>query len=54
MPLTEQEIQKYQELCRKLYGIEISREKAFEDGQSLVLLVQLVNSNYVRKVKNML
>jgi hypothetical protein len=50
MKLTEQDIKKYQEIYFRKFGTNISKEKVLEDGLSLVLLVQLVKKNYLRKL----
>jgi len=45
MNLTEQQIQKYREIYRDVFGREISKEKALIEGSKLVLLVKLVLSD---------
>lgn len=44
MSLTDNQIKKYQNIYKEIFGKEISREKAFEDGTKLILLVGLVLS----------
>ena len=40
--LTENEVSKFQELYRKRFGKEISREEAYEQGAKLIRLVELI------------
>lgn len=42
--LTDKHIEKYREIYKQVFGKEVSKEKALEDGTKLVLLVKLVLS----------
>jgi len=41
MILTEADITEYQELVKKRFGLEISKEEALEDASSLIQFVKL-------------
>lgn len=43
MKLTEQDIKNYQAIHKEYYGVDISKEKAMEDGLSLIRLMQLIH-----------
>jgi len=42
MQLTDVDIKKFQDIYREYFGKEISKEKAYEQGISLVRLMQLI------------
>ena len=42
MHLTEEQITQFQTLYQKHFGLEISRERAYEEGIKLVRLMQLI------------
>lgn len=47
--LTDKQIQKYQILYKNRFGLDISKEKAIEDGEALV---QLLKTIYNPTLKN--
>ena len=42
MALTEQQIEKFRELCKTHFGDEVSRGEAIEKGMQLVSLMRLI------------
>ena len=42
MDLQDEDIAKYQQIYKEYYGKEISKEQAYEQGASLVRLMQLI------------
>jgi hypothetical protein len=54
--LTEKQLQQYMEIYQKVFGREISREKALAEGTKLVSLVQLItansNTNHKKQITN--
>ena len=54
--LTEQQVTKYQELYKKRFGKEISRDVALEDGLKLIRIMQLtyrpIRKNETENISN--
>jgi len=42
MHLTDEQVSKFQKICKDCFGREISREQAYEDGQNFARLIELV------------
>ena len=40
--LNEKEVTEYQEIYKRIYGTEISKEKAFSEGISLIIFTEAV------------
>jgi len=53
MVLSDKDIAKFQELYKKIFGINISREEALDQGGKLLRLVSIVYKPLVEKETNL-
>jgi hypothetical protein len=54
MELTDKQIEAYQDLYRKRFGIDISREEAYAEGMNLIQFIKTVHEATNRQDKKTL
>ncbi|HOI59788.1 MAG TPA: hypothetical protein PKU93_00525 [Candidatus Pacearchaeota archaeon] len=50
--LTEAQIKEFQNIYREIYGKEISKENAFEEGEKLIRLFELIIPSIKKDIEN--
>ncbi len=49
MILSDEDIAKYQEIHKKYYGVEISKEEAYKSGSALIRFIEVVCKTVARE-----